>query len=468
MKGCYILLFLVLFSCSCSTSNVEVEKPNILFILVDDLGKEWVSSYGADSISTPNVDRLATTGLQFNNAWVMPQCTPTRVSFLTGQYPFRNGWINHWDVPRWGAQCHFDPKYYKTVGRAMQALGYKTCIAGKWQINDFRVQPNILAEHGFDEYCMWTGFETGNPASAERYWDPYIHTSEGSNTYTGEFGEDVFTNFILGFMEKHQHEPMFIYYPMALTHTPLVTTPKDPGANTAMDKHKAMVSYMDYCVGRLVKGLDKLGLREKTIVVWTSDNGTAGSITGHLKSEPVKGGKIKLSQSGVAMPFIVNAPAYRQKGVKTDELVDITDLYPTFLALAGEDIGDWQGDGRSFSEFIKGNTDKTDRNWILSMGGRPAKIRDGRVVPRTNFAPRAIGNKTHKIIVNEDREITALFNIESDPFEKNNRLGRESDLDKEEKNKLLEALSSMPAQDALPRYDPTPVQSWDINPKDFE
>ncbi len=465
MSRSFILFCLIPFLHGCNNPSHTPRTPNILFILVDDLGKEWVSCYGADSILTPNVDRLADTGILFDNAWVMPQCTPTRVSFLTGQYPFHTGWINHWDVPRWGAQCHFDPKYYKTIALALQKQGYKTCIAGKWQVNDFRVQPRILKDHGFDEYCMWTGYETGNPPSAERYWDPYIHTLQGSKTYSGQFGEDVFTDFILDFMERYRQEPMFIYYPMVLTHTPLVATPNHREAETAIEKHKAMVRYMDHSVGRLIKGLERLGLREQTVVVWTTDNGTSGSIEGHLKGEPVRGGKVKLSQNGMAMPFIVNAPAYRQEGLKTGELVDITDLFPTFLELAGGSIEAWNGDGRSFCEMIQGKTNKTNRDWVLSMGGRPALLRDGKVVPRTKFAPRAIGNKTHKLVVNEDREVIALFNIQSDPFEKINLLGREKALDREEKERLLQVLEDMPGHDAWPRYDPTPKQSWDLTPE---
>jgi len=97
---------------ACYTKKTEtVEKPNILFVMADDMGPEWVSCYGAEEIITPNIDKLATEGMRFTNAYSMPKCTPTRASLLTGQYPWRTGWINHWDVPRWGAGCHFDWKY---------------------------------------------------------------------------------------------------------------------------------------------------------------------------------------------------------------------------------------------------------------------------------------------------------------------------------------------------------------------
>ncbi|MDA0348097.1 MAG: sulfatase-like hydrolase/transferase, partial [Verrucomicrobia bacterium] len=145
----------------------QATKPNILFILVDDLGKEWVPSYGAENIEMPNVDKLAATGMQFSNAYVMPQCTPTRLSFLTGQYPYRHGWVNHWDVPRWGGGAHYDWNRNPCISMVMKEAGYKSAIAGKWQINDFRVQPEAMTEIGYDDYCMWTGGEGNNSQSDE-------------------------------------------------------------------------------------------------------------------------------------------------------------------------------------------------------------------------------------------------------------------------------------------------------------
>ena len=141
-------------------------RPNILFIMADDLGKEWISCYGAEDIETPHIDALAAGGMKFHNAYSMPQCTPSRVTLLTGKYPFRNGFINHWDVPRWGIG-YFDWKQREntTFARLMKDLGYATCAAGKWQINDFRIEPQAMRKHGFDDWAMWTGAETGVDAS---------------------------------------------------------------------------------------------------------------------------------------------------------------------------------------------------------------------------------------------------------------------------------------------------------------
>ena len=233
------------------------DKPNIIFIMVDDLGKEWVSCYGAEDIETPHIDALAAGGMRFENAYSMPQCTPSRVTLLTGQYPWRTGWVNHWDVPRWGVG-YFDWRHHTTVAQLLKRAGYATAAAGKWQINDFRVTPDALKKHGFDEWCMWTGGEGGNPPSDERYWDPYIHTGHQSKTHKGKFGPDIYTQFLIDFAGRHKDEPMFLYFPMCLTHGPLVATPDEPDVTEKTAKHKAMVRYMDKLVGQLVAALERL------------------------------------------------------------------------------------------------------------------------------------------------------------------------------------------------------------------
>ena len=148
---------LVVLSQGLPMEATAADPPNILFIMVDDLGPEWISSYGAELIKTPRIDKLASGGMSFQNAYSMPQCTPTRATLLTGQYPFRHGWCNHWDVPRWGAGCHFDWKHNTSFATVLKPAGYVSCVVGKWQINDFRVQPLALKNHGFDHWCMWTG-----------------------------------------------------------------------------------------------------------------------------------------------------------------------------------------------------------------------------------------------------------------------------------------------------------------------
>ena len=149
-----VSMALAAFFCFSATVSAET-KPNIIFIMVDDMGRDWISSYGA-SHRTPNVDRLAAAGIRFENCWCAPICTPTRMELLTGQYPFRTGWVRHHDVPRWGGKG-FDWEKFTSFARVVKKAGYTTAVGGKWQINDFRKQPDALKRHGFDEHCVWTG-----------------------------------------------------------------------------------------------------------------------------------------------------------------------------------------------------------------------------------------------------------------------------------------------------------------------
>jgi len=438
--------------------------PNILFIMADDLGPEWLSCYGGEEMKTPNLDRLAEGGMLFNNAYSMAQCTPTRATLLTGQYPFRHGWVNHWDVPRWGAGCHFDPKHNITFARILKTADYVTAAAGKWQINDFRIQPDVMQKHGFDDYCMWTGYETGNPPSAKRYWDPYIHTKKGSTTYKGKFGTDVFVDFLIGFMDCNKRKPMMLYFPMCLTHGPLTNTPLEPDAQGKIERHKAMVRYTDHAVGRLVKALDELNIRDNTIVFFTTDNGSAKSISARMNGRMVRGGKASLGEPGVRAPFIVNCPGLVPAGVRTDALTDFTDMLPTFAELTGAKIPkDITIDGRSVANLILGKADDSPRDWIMAMGFGAAKLKDGRVVGTKEHADRVVRDKRHKLWL-LDGKPARLFDLLADPAETNNLIEGKDSTIIEARKKFEAVAQSFPKKDGTPKYDPTPPQPWDKKP----
>lgn len=449
---------------------VDERPPNILFILVDDLGKEWVSCYGAEDIVTPHIDKLAESGIKFNNVYSMPQCTPTRVTLLTGQYPFRHGWVNHWDVPRWGGGAHFDETQNPSLVQEMRRAGYKTCIAGKWQIDDFRVEPDALTRAGFDDYCMWTGYEAGIKASAERYWGPYVFTKKGSRTHSGAFGPDIFRDFIVRFLKENKEDPMFVYYPMVLTHTPFVSTP-DESASDNLGKHKAMVRYTDKIVGELVEALKQNGLLENTMVVFTTDNGTTSAITGNYHGRPVKGGKARTVEAGICEPFIVSWPGMISPKQTSDALIDFTDLLPTFVDIAGAGSPDqWTAhnasqmiDGKSFKDVLLGKTDSA-RDWILGMGGgNKARLTENGVENQYNFRDRVLRNKRYKLYIGANREPEKFFDLKEDPFEERNIIDSLSIGDRLANFKgLKEILESFPAKDSDPKYLPNPNQEWDV------
>ncbi len=444
-------------------AEVQGIKPNILFILVDDLGKEWISCYGADDISTPNVDALATGGMKFNNAYSMPQCTPSRVTILTGKYPWRTGYVNHWDVPRWGVG-YFDWKQKENTSfsQLLKELGYLTCAAGKWQINDFRIEPKAMKKHGFDDWAMWTGYETGNPASSMRYMDAYVNSPEGSKTYRGKFGPDLYTEYLIDFIKQHKDEPMCLYFPMALTHTPLVATPDEPKVVTPIDKHKAMVRYVDKLVGQLVATLDELNLRDHTIIFFTTDNGSTTSIIGSRDGIEVMGAKGKETEAGVNAPFIVNCPGLVPSGVETDALTDFSDLLPTFVDLGGGKVpADLVIDGVSIAPVILGNQKDTKREWIMALGHGPAKLDEHGVRGQKDFATRVIRDKRYKVWVSSEKEIIRLHDLKKDPLEMTNLILSKLEEHQKAIQKFQSILDSLPDKDARPLYESRQENPWD-------
>ncbi|MDH3246287.1 MAG: sulfatase-like hydrolase/transferase [Saprospiraceae bacterium] len=468
------LFIVILLGAFSNCRNISIDKsgpPNIIVFLVDDLGKEWVNCYGSDDVETPNVDALATTGMLFENVYCMPQCTPTRLTFLTGQYPFRHGWVNHWDVPRWGGGAHFDENLNPSVAKALKQAGYSTCIAGKWQIDDFRVEPDALTKAGFDSYCMWTGYESGVAASAERYQDPYLFTKEGSRTYHDQFGPDIFRDFIIDFIQSNREGPFFIFYPMVLTHTPFVNTPDKSGADDRQ-KHIAMVEYADKLTGEIVAAIDEFDLREETLIIWTTDNGTTRSITGSLNGTPVKGGKGRTLESGICVPFIANWKGQVPEGKRSKALIDFTDLYPSLLDLAGvppakEVIVENQLqllDGKSFAPVLLGMSESSGRAWIMSVGGgNNAQLTEEGVQNQYKFRDRVIRNERYKLFVDSKRRAEGFYDLQEDPHEAHNLIGQ---IDKPELkshfNELMQVVNTFPQQDSDPRYLPNPPQPWDV------
>ena len=147
-----VSILLVFQTIGCKRGEGVENKPNFLFILVDDLGKEWISAYGADSVHTPFIDELASTGITFQNVYSMRQCTPSRVTLLTGQYPYNHGWINHYDVPRWGHGARFDPEKNTTFANILLDNGYRTCAAASREKLAFRV--GVRANTYFNRAAM--------------------------------------------------------------------------------------------------------------------------------------------------------------------------------------------------------------------------------------------------------------------------------------------------------------------------
>jgi arylsulfatase A-like enzyme len=258
---------------------------------------------------------------------------------------------------------------------------------------------------------------------------------------------------------------MFLYFPMCLTHGPLVPTPDEPEATQTYAKHKAMIRHTDKLVGRLIAALDDLGLRDNTIVIFTTDNGSDRGLTGTLKGRKVRGGKGKKWESGVCEPFIANCPGLVPASVVTDALTDFTDLLPTFAELGGAALPrDTEIDGISIAPLLLGRTNDSPREWIMALGHGPARLDDQGVRGQYDYASRVIRDKHYKVWVNTDRQIDQLYDLHEDPWEEKNLITSTEPAHLAARKKFQSVVDSMPARDARPNYRPRPANQWDRRP----
>ncbi len=374
-----ILLALISLTVTVAGARSIGDKPNVILIMADDVSWEAFSCYGAEDYRTPNIDRLAANGLRFNHCYSTPICTPSRVKLMTGKYNFRN--YTHFG--------YLNPKE-KTFGHLLQSAGYRTAIAGKWQLNGLYNQlpgsgdNNRPHQAGFDEYMLWQVTTGKRPADGggERFWSPplehngkFVTVEENLNKY----GPDLLTDFLCDFMEKNRKQPFFIYYPMVLVHDPFVPTPdtigdaprtqsankqpKDKAARKA--NFVAMVQYTDKLVGRIEAKVKQLGLEKNTIILFTADNGTHPSITSRWKGLDITGGKGGMTDMGTHVPFVASWPGTAPKGAVYDDLVEFTDFYSTFAEAAGLKLDEKDPiDGRSFLPRLRGEPGNP-RDWVL-------------------------------------------------------------------------------------------------------
>jgi arylsulfatase A-like enzyme len=335
-------------------------KPNIVFILIDNLGQEWFDCYGSEEHCTPQMDRLAAAGVRFANCYTSTVCGPSRVELLTGRYPFRTGWYLHHDAALYSGGG-FDPKREVTIARVLRDAGYATGMTGKWQINNLYDEPDALRQHGFQESLVtpmsidrdkvddafWHQFrqairdnnatflQESTRKQESRYWDPVVIKDGKRDTLKGRFGPDVFQEFAIDFVRRHRDGPFFLYYPMVLTHGSsaahaLTPTPANRD-HPPTDPHQAfadMVRYTDRLVADFIAALEKHGVRDNTLVLVASDNGSDESVTGRRNGRVVKGGLYHITENGSNVAFFVNSPKLVPGG-RVGSLTDFTDVFPT-------------------------------------------------------------------------------------------------------------------------------------------
>lgn len=355
------LLFLLL---GASVACAAPEKPNIIFILADDLGMPDVGCYGG-VFKTPNLDNLAASGMRFEYCFSAPLCAPSRALCMFGRYAFRTGVLDN--------HCGAAAKPDKEVGiaKTLKQAGYATALAGKWSQLSYLETAEEGRAWGFDEFLIW------DKSRGERYWKPALNKNGQPVPVTDQsYAPDMFHEFVVDFIRRHTDEPFFVYYPTTLIHGPILRTPDSAGG---MDSHYAdNVAYLDKLVGKLVAALDEMKLREKTLIVFAGDNGSTGKGSGVVNGRQVHGRKGKMHEGGSRVPLIANCSGFVPAGRVSKDLVDFSDFYATFAEPACAKLPEGVTfDSHSFAPQLRGEKG-APREWVYIQLGQEYYVRSDR------------------------------------------------------------------------------------------
>ncbi len=359
MKAPFFVLFLASLCALCGQSRAAAApKPNIIFILADDLGIDGVSCYGADAHKTPNIDQLAASGTRFQTCYAAPLCGPSRCLLMTGRYAFRTGGITNgsWRGGGPGALS----KDEQPMAKLLKQAGYATGESGKW-----RQVGETPRDWGFDEYCT-------DPTAGGWYWKDSYEKNGEQVSAPGSYNPDVIQQFSIDFITRHKAEPFFLYYAMHLVHKPTLHTPdSSPGAKDGPNLYDDNINYMDKQVGAIVAAVEKLGLRGKTLIIFSGDNGTAVGYPSPVHGRMVNGAKASMLEGGSRVPYIASWPGVTPAGKVSEDIVSFADQLPTFAALGGAKLPDgFKYDGRSLAPQLRGEKG-TPREWAyVQLGPR--------------------------------------------------------------------------------------------------
>jgi arylsulfatase A len=336
-------------------------KPNVVLILADDLGWTDLGCYGSDLYGTPNIDRLAREGMKFTQAYsACTVCSPSRASLMTGKYPARlrvTDWIPGRPpanpkllVPDWTKHL---PHEETTLAEVFKAAGYATASIGKWHLGN---ETHFPKTHGFEVNIA--GTQLGSPTSG--YFAPWKISTIPEGT-DGEYLTDRMGIEAATYVRGHAQHPFFLYLPHFAVHTP-IQAPKEltekyralvkPGARHTNPTYAAMIESMDTAIGRVLTALEEQKILDRTIVIFTSDNG------GHLpttSNAPLRVGKGSCYEGGTRVPLIVRWPGVVAPGTVSEVPAITPDLFPTLLAMTGvTGTSAHRPDGESLEPVLRG------------------------------------------------------------------------------------------------------------------
>ena len=429
------IIFLIFICIGCNQFHNEIRNPNVILIMADDIGYEGLGINGSLSYNTPNLDALASNGVNFTNAIANPLCTPSRVKIMTGKYNYKNyDYFTHLNSSE------------KTFGNLFKENGYETAIVGKWQLNGLKISEidqNVKEDNtrpykfGFDEYCLWQLTKTKD--FGERFANPLIEQNgKFLDRNKDLYGPDIVSDYAIDFIQRNKEKPFFLYYPMLLAHDPFVPTPDSDEWNNPDLRYKKnniffkdMVEYMDKIVGKIIHELKAQGLDDNTLIIFLGDNGTNRTLVTKTVNGDVKGAKGNTITHGVHVPMIASWPTKIKKPIIYDGVVDLTDFYATFSDILNVSN---DSDGKSLTHVFYGNK-KNIRETVTIYYDPKWSIYVDRY--RNIFSQ----DKRYKLYKNGE-----FFDMKNDVFEENPL--KEKDLDLNEKlikEKLSKEVSKFPS-----------------------
>lgn len=389
-KFVYSLLLLLPILMNAQHSASRDNRPNVIFILADDVGWKDFGCYGSNFHETPHLDALAADGMRFTRAYAAnPVCSPSRASIMTGKYPHRVGITDYINMQstnqpeRWPRNTPLLPAPYNeqlaldetTIAEAMKTAGYLTYFAGKWHLGGEAYWPE---NQGFDSNKG--GYTAGQPAS---WFAPYRNPRLPDGP-EGEYLPERLTNETVRFIRENRDTSFFIYHALYLAHTPLRAQPaviekyrqkadrlglKDDFGIEGKNKvrlvqsnpvYAAMIEALDNVVGAIIRTLKEEGLYDHTIIIVTADNGGLSTAEGHSTSNmPLRAGKGWVYEGGIREPLIIRAPGITRPASISEALVCSPDFFKTILDLAGQKVpGSADLDGQTLRSVLQGKQQK--------------------------------------------------------------------------------------------------------------
>jgi arylsulfatase A len=465
-------------------------KPNIIFILADDLGFAEVGANGSDRYQTPNIDSLAKTGIRFNHFYTAPLCGPSRALILTGRYAFRTGAVTQdacANIIRTGEKAEV------MIPTVLKKAGYATAMIGKWgQL----LPAGDAAEWGFDHMMSFkaSGVYWNKAAAAswvkkygldgDKFGEGGVRANPGPYNIDAkklmmadhEYMPDLMHKDAMAFINEHKDRPFFLYYSMSHVHSQILPTPDSTPPPPGLDAvakyarvYRDNITYMDKLVGLLLAELERLKLRDNTVLFFMGDNGTAkaASDLATIGGRRIVGQKGGMEEGGGLVPFIISWRGVTPAGRLNENFTDASDLLPTFAEIAGAPLpGNRVIDGKSLLPQIKGET-KSPRTWAFTQLGGSYHVREagwklnqsGQLFDMKNAPfeeiPVPADSKDAAAIAARQRLSAALAELNPGAGFKGEGSGRG---DKNQKVKTKAAVEPAPATAAACSPTPSPVK----------